>query len=68
MTEEQQKHLDMILSEADLLIATKYKRGCKEYKTHLRDDYLVEELLANAIDEAVDQMVYLLTLKEKMGF
>ena len=68
MTEEQQKHLDQILGEADQLIAKKYKKGCKEYKTHLRDDYLAEELLSNAIDEAVDQMVYLLTLKDKLGF
>ena len=66
MDKGQQGHLDYILSEAEIRISKKYKRGALEYKTNLREDYSVSELLDCAIDEAIDQIVYLLTMREKL--
>jgi hypothetical protein len=66
MDKGQQQHLDYILGETEIRLSKKYKRGAMEYKTNLRDDYSASELLDCAIDEAIDQIVYLLTMREKL--
>jgi len=62
MTEEQQKHAGKIAAQAYNLINKKYEKGAIEHKSNIweRDD-----LLDMAIEEAVDMVVYLLTLKEQ---
>lgn len=66
LTKEQKAHLSYILSEALSRIDTKYQNGAKEHGG-LLSDLSEEQLLENAIDEAVDQVVYLLTLKQKFN-
>lgn len=65
MTDEQQEHLLRVLAESKRLISRKYRKGVAEHGGFLMDSS-TEELLDNAIDEAVDQLVYLLSLKEKL--
>ncbi len=67
MTDTQVKHLNKIAEEAHTLLVQKYVRGAEEHKSSLSEDYTALELLDEAINEAVDQMVYLLTLKEKLN-
>lgn len=64
-TKRHQAHLDLILSSIANRITFKYKKGAKEHGGHLADRsalYLVD----NMIDEAVDQLTYAITLKEKI--
>ena len=65
MTPEQKAHLSYILSQALNRIDVKYHKGAKEHGGVL-SDMSKEDLLDNAIDEAVDQLTYLLTLKQKL--
>lgn len=65
MRNKQEKHLQNLLTEIKSLTETKYRRGQEEHGGDLFD-MPTKELLDNAIDEAIDQLVYLLTLKEKM--
>jgi len=64
MNEDQVKHLKSILSNTERLLSDKYIKGVIEHKTTLNKDYTALELLNCAIDEAIDQVTYLLTLKE----
>lgn len=64
MNQPQADHLRSILKQSQSLISDKYIRGVKEHQTVLNQDHTVQELLNYAIEEAVDQMVYLLTIKE----
>lgn len=66
MTAEQLAHRASIVKEAAFLINEKYAKGAIEHQTNLKEDTSVGQLLDFAIEEAVDQMVYLLTLKQKM--
>ena len=63
MTPEQEHHLARIKSLFTTLVDTKYRAGQEE---HGGDLFLisVDRLLDNAIFEAIDQVVYLLTLKD----
>lgn len=64
-TKRHQAHLDLIHSIIANRITFKYKKGAKEHGGHLADRsalYLVD----NMIDEALDQLVYAITLKEKL--
>jgi len=65
MTPEQKAHLSYILSEALSRIDDKYQKGAAEHGGTL-SDMSATELLENAIDEAIDQVVYLLTLRQKL--
>ena len=65
LTDEQAEHLLDVIFEAGRLIDRKYRRGVAEHKTFLLD-LSAEQLLDNAIYEAIDQVVYLLSLKEKL--
>ena len=65
MTEEQEEHLLQIKESFYHLADTKYRAGQAEHGGNLFDMSAIE-LLDNAIDEAVDQVVYLLTLRSKV--
>ena len=62
----QKEHLNHILKTTDKLISKKYKKGAKEHKTTLNTDHTSMELIDMAIEEAIDQITYLLTIKEVM--
>ena len=66
MNKEQVAHLNRILERTGHLITDKYVRGAKEHNSTLSEDYTAKEILEMAIEEAVDQMTYLLTLWEKI--
>lgn len=66
MNKQQTAHLNRILEQSRELITDKYAKGTVEHKSLLSEDYSVEEVLNFAIEEAVDQMTYLLTLKEML--
>lgn len=63
MTEQQYNHLNQILDTFNHRTRRKYEKGVKEYGTNLWE-YSSTWLLDAAIDEAIDQVTYLLTLKE----
>lgn len=65
MTNDQEEHLEAIQDEFCDLVDYKYRAGQKEHGGSLYDmDEL--ELLDNSIDETVDLITYLLTLKQKL--
>jgi hypothetical protein len=64
ITEAQAEHIIAITSELGTLMTRKYVQGVKKYGGNLwerSEEYLLQE----AINEAIDQVVYLLTLKQK---
>jgi len=65
MTPEQEKHLATIKGLVDFRLDTKYRRGQKEHGGDLFSKNSLW-LVDAAIDEAIDQIVYLLTLKDKI--
>ncbi len=65
MTDQQKEHRAKIMQAASMRIHAKYEAGCKEHHS-LLTDYDQWWLLEAAIDEAIDQVVYLLTLKDKL--
>jgi len=65
MTPEHNQHLKSIASEAEALILRKYIKGQREHGGNLWE-MPASKLLDNAIDEAVDQVIYLLTLRQTM--
>lgn len=62
MTPDQEEHLEFIQDEFADLVEDKYRKGQKEHGGNLWEK---EGLLDMAIDEAIDQVVYLLTLKQQ---
>lgn len=66
MNKTQVAHLNQILETTRRLITEKYVKGAKEHDSVLSEDYTALEILDMAIEEATDQMTYLLTLREKM--
>ena len=64
MNQEQNNHLNRVLNEANSLIVDKYVKGAEEHGTTLSQDHSLRELVNFAIEEAVDQIVFLLTIKE----
>jgi hypothetical protein len=50
--------------QSAVLMDEKYRKGAEEHGGFL-GDMTPEDLIANAIDEAIDQLVYLLTLRDK---
>ena len=65
MTPTQEKHLASVKKRAAELIDRKYRRGQQEHGGDLWS-LPVGTLVDNAIDEAVDQLVYLLTIKDRI--
>ena len=64
MTTERYEHLNRLLTESSERIRTKYIAGQAE---HGGDLWKKDDILEMAIEEAVDMLVYLLTLKEQLG-
>ena len=65
MTERQEEHLRYLIKESVVLLDRKYRCGAAEHGDTLLD-VSAGGVLNYAIDEAVDQLAYLLTLKEKL--
>lgn len=65
MTAQQEMHLQEIKDSFARLVDTKYRAGQQEHGGNLWD-VSIGDLLSAAIDEAIDQVVYLLTLKMKI--
>jgi len=61
----QQANHDYVVGQAQKLISDKYKKGAQEHGTNLREDTSIGQMIDFALEEAVDQMVYLITLKQK---
>lgn len=65
MTPEQTNHLAKLKFAVSRRLQDKYTKGAVEHGGFLWE-MSREELLENAIDEAIDQLTYLLTLKGKL--
>lgn len=65
MDQAQEQHLDSVVNELRELVTTKYRRGQAEHGGNLWDNPPTE-ILDCAIDEAIDQVVYLLTLRKQL--
>ena len=63
MTPEQEKHLLDIKEAFTQLVDTKYRKGQAEHGGSLWDK---RGLIDMAIDEAIDQVTYLITLKRQL--
>ena len=66
MTPKSDAHLSRLLKDTRLLLKRKYTKGHEEHGGDLLD-IGIPQLLNETIAEALDQLVYLLTLKEKLG-
>jgi len=60
MTDQQEQHLANITEDFKRLASEKYRAGQKEHGGNL---WRKKGLIDMAIDEAIDQIVYLMTLK-----
>ena len=63
MTPEQEEHLLSVKTDFDLMVDKKYRQGQAQHGGNL---WKKEGLINMAIDEAIDQVVYLLTLKHQI--
>jgi hypothetical protein len=66
MDQSQESHLQSIKDNFAALVDAKYRKGAAEHGSDLLQ-LSAEDLIDEAISEAIDQMVYLITLKEKIG-
>jgi len=66
MNSVQVAHLNSILETTRELLTAKYAKGAAEHKTILSEDYTALEICDFAIEEAIDKITYLLTLREKL--
>lgn len=66
MKPRQERHLKDIIKTSGQLINKKYRAGNKKYDGNLLD-LTAAALIDEAINEAVDQLIYLLTLKHNYG-
>lgn len=65
MTPAQEEHLARIKNAFDNLADAKYRKGQAEHGGDLFEKSALE-LIDMAIDEAIDQVVYLLTARDKL--
>ena len=65
MTNEHEQHIKQIQNDFSDLSFAKYEKGVNEHGGHLMD-MSAEQLLNEAINEAIDQVIYLLSLKQKL--
>lgn len=63
MTPEQLTHITKIIHNFTSLATAKYQKGQEE---HGGDLWKKKGLIDQAIDEAIDQIVYLLTIKQQL--
>jgi hypothetical protein len=66
ITPEQETHLLNIKREFYRLVDDKYRKGVKEHGGNLWK-VKTSKILDYAIDEAIDQVVYLLTMKQQLN-
>ena len=66
MTKKQERHLKECIVEFKRLGGRKYRVGAKEHGDFLGDLPQLE-LVNHAIGEAIDQIFYLLTLRQKIA-
>ena len=64
MTTKQNEHLAKIKTDFIQLVTKKYEKGQEQHGGNLWNK---KGLIDMAIDEAVDQVVYLLTLKDQIN-
>jgi hypothetical protein len=65
MTKDQELHLGRVLEMFELKADEKYRNGQKEHGGNMWEMGMVE-LIENAMDEAIDQWVYLYTIYEQL--
>jgi len=58
-----QEHIKQILNDFSQIASNKYTKGVKEHGGHLWEK---KGLIDMTIEEAVDQVIYLLTLKKQI--
>ena len=66
MTEEQNKHRNRIQNNFIKDHTAKFELGAKEHKTLLHEDYSAPQILDMALEEVIDLVSYLYTLKESL--
>jgi len=66
MTDDQEAHLASIKRTFNDLVEPKFRKGAEEHATILHEQP-ASLLLDFAIEEAIDQVVYLLTLKQRLN-
>ncbi len=66
MTPEQEEHLQDIISQTTTMMERKYRAGQAEHGGNLAD-MSKYKLLDCALEEAIDQVVYLLTLRANLN-
>jgi hypothetical protein len=69
MTASQESHLARIKTEFTALVDAKYRQGAVEHSSKQEDELLqvpALRILDHAIDETIDLVAYLLSLKEKL--
>lgn len=64
MNEQQEEHLEDIKYEFTRLVDAKYRAGQKEHGGEL---WRKRGLINMAIEEAIDQVVYLITLRDQLN-
>lgn len=65
ITQAHEEHIDEIREDFTIAMTSKYYNGVREHGGHLRNMSAID-LINNAIDEVIDQYVYLYTLREKI--
>lgn len=65
MSPDQQEHAEELARQFKSRMLYKYSRGASEHGGNLWEMNL-KNLLENALDEAIDQVVYILTALEKI--
>lgn len=65
MTNQQEAHLSSLIEETAARMDDKYRKGAAEHGGNLWD-LSIEKLVDNAIEEAVDQLTYLLAVRHKL--
>jgi len=63
LTQEQERHLASVKEDFAKLVDGKYRQGQREHGGNL---WLKHGLIDQAIEEAIDQVVYLLALKQQI--
>lgn len=65
LSEAQKQHMLSLTEEIHGLFIRKYMKGAEEHNSNLWE-LSNEKLLNEAINEAIDQLAYLLTLKQNL--
>lgn len=66
-TREQREHAIRLADEFSNRMLAKYKRGQEEHGGNLWEKFSILELIDQALDETVDQAIYLLTLRDQQN-